>query len=188
MFTDVTQLIDPKEGNITGLVCRIKGDSSVQSNAKLGLFPNSFTGSSAIHGAVSSYGGTFTGSDIHARGLYQIMLKTVSKTKYLVDTEGISVISVPTSNFPELRKPFVIWADADGVRVPDYVAETGVEFEFQGYPDPKGVLQTDLTKAPHLGDWLEEPGNRQLLLRFFKSYFACQVPDVTGKMLGCMVS
>lgn len=188
VFTDVTQLIDPKEGNITGLVCRIKGDSSVQSNAKLGLFPNSFTGSSAIHGAVSSYGGTFTGSDIHARGLYQIMLKTVSKTKYLVDTEGISVISVPTSNFPELRKPFVIWADADGVRVPDYVAETGVEFEFQGYPDPKGVLQTDLTKAPHLGDWIEEPGNKQLLLRFFKSYFACQVPDVTGKMLGWMVS
>ena len=188
VFSEVTQLVDPKEGNITGLVCRIKGDSSVQNNAKLGLFPSSFTGSSAIHGAVSSYGGTFTGSDIHARGLYQIMLKTVSKTKYLVETEGISLISVPTSNFPELRKPFVIWADGDGVRVPDYVRETGVEFEFQGYPDQRGVLKTDLTKAPSLSQWVTEDSNKQLLLRFFKAYFACQSPDVTGKMLGWMVA
>jgi hypothetical protein len=190
VFTDVTRLIDPKDGNITGLVAYMRGDSSLQFGSQAVLFPSTFTGSTSLHNAVSIYGGTFTGTDIHARGLYQIMLRNVSENVYLIDSEGLNFVNLPRHENPDLRKHFTVWADSDGVRAPKWVEDLGVKFIFQGYPDPKGALQSDLLCAPSLASWVEEsPDDRRPLLReYLLAYFNCQQKTVTGKAIGWAVA
>jgi len=188
VFTDVQRLIDPATGITTGLSARLQGDSTVEKIAEVVLYPTTFTGSSSLHNCVAPYGGSFTGSDLQARGLYQIMLKTVDETHYIVDSEGLHVLQLPLHHNPVLREPFLAWVDPYGVRVPDHIQETNTKFVFQGYPEPRGQYQTDLVNAPALGDWLNVGDNKRLMLKFLKNWLTCQQPDSIGRMTGWAVS
>jgi hypothetical protein len=187
VFTNVIKMINIEGEDIVGLKVTLGGLN--RDRLPITIMASQCTGSAALHGAVAIYGGSFTGSDIHARGILQIMLHRCSNVKYVIDSEGVNVINIPTSDDDVLREPFVVWADAAGVRVPDFVAETGIGFEFCGDPEPLGMLKTDLTLSPTLGAFVdEEPGNKQIVLDTIKALFACQEPDTIGKLVGWMVA
>lgn len=187
-LTDVELLLDFDSNAIIGITARLEGDSSVNKTAKVNLFPHNFTSSSALHNALSAYGCSFTGTDVHARGVYQIMLREVSGKKFLVDTEGLSVVHAPGHGIEELRKPFVIWADRFGVKVPAPLRDIGVEFEFQGYPEPNGVYGTDVSKAPSLRNLMESEGGLDRIEQAFSGLFGSQSADSVGKVLGWAVA
>ena len=187
-ITDVKLLLDFESNAILGITASLEGDSTVNKTARVNLFPQNFTSSSALHNALSAYGCSFTGTDVHARGVYQIMLREVSGKRYLIDTEGLSVVHIPGHAVEDLRKPFVVWADRYGVRVPNHIRDMGVEFEFQGYPEPTGVFQTDISKAPSLRTLLESEDGIYRIEQAFSGLFGSQSPDSVGKVLGWAVA
>ena len=147
-----------------------------------------FTGSAVLHRLTSQFGVSFMGSDINARGIYELMLRNVAPHRYVTEREGLDVVSIPTSPFEEAQKPFVIWADYRGVRVPKHIADLGVNFQFQGYPDPGGVVKTDLSNSPTLGGWIAEGDNKEQLKQALLDLITCHTSDVSGKMIGWMVA
>jgi len=183
LFTDVKKLIAIADEQITGLVATMQGLGGT-----IKMLPSTFAGSSNLNAAVMPFGGSFTGTDNHARGLYQIMLKAVSETKYLIDSEGLNLVSLIKHPNPALKEPFVVWADNEGVKCPQWVTDLGIEFEFQGFPTPEGVLETDLTKAPNLDEFLSVEGNKEELTTMLTALFTCQTPEVIGKLLGWMTA
>jgi hypothetical protein len=187
IFTSIVKLITIKTQEIVGIKATLTGVD--RDLLPITLSASHFTGSSSLHSAVSIYGGSFTGSDIHARGVLQIMLHKCSDTRYIIDSEGVNVINVPTSEHIELRNPFVVWADGAGVRAPSFVTDTNTKFEFSGDPDPEGVMKTDLTLAPTIWQYIEaETGNKQLVRETLKALFASQESDAIGKLVGWMVA
>ncbi len=184
VFSEVTKLLMPDDGTITGLTAQLKGNVT----GLVKMLPITFAGSSGVNAAVMPYGGSFTGTDNHARGIYQIMLRSSEENRYLVDSEGINLVELPMHSNEELRKPFIVWADVSGVRMPKWAWEAGARFEFQGYPTPEGVMKTDLSAAPKLEQWLAKPGNKEELIEMLNGLLFCQTPDVIGKMVGWLTA
>lgn len=149
-----------------------------------------FTSSSALQNKVSKYFLSFTGTDIHARSIYAIMIKEAKEESYLIDSEGLNLVKIPRHPVPEVAEgPFLAWASRDGVSLPKHIAEHEVNLTFQGFPDERGLFQTDLTKAPSLQQWLrDDPENTARLNKFVKQMFACANRGTVAKILGWMVA
>lgn len=176
-------LKDPKTGQIVSLDCQ------TQTGIKFTAEPRDFTSSSALQNRLGPSGHSFTGTDTHARGIYSIMLREAKDHAYVVDSEGMNLLKVPAHPNRKLAETsFLAWADRDRVVVPQWVQEEGLNLTFQGYPDERGLFQTDLTRAPALDAWLEVPGNHKRLLRFCKLTFACANRATVAKILGWMVA
>ena len=183
VFRSSELMLDRSDGRILAIRTIISG------GAKVTLSPNNFTSSSTLQNTVSSFGRSFTGSDVHARGVYQLMLKEVSKTSYIVDSEGLNYITLPAHPDPELAQtPFLAWADRYRVVVPAWVREKDVKLEFLGFPEEKGVLQTDLTLAPPPAEWLASQENKQLMAQCFRDLFESSQVETIAKSLGWMVA
>lgn len=176
-------LRDPKSGQIVSIECQ------TQTGVKFVAEPRDFTSSSALQNRLGPSGHSFTGTDTHARGIYSIMLREAKDHAYVVDSEGMNFLKVPAHPNKLLAStPFLAWADRDRVIVPSWVQEQGLNLTFQGYPDERGIFQTDLTSAEPLGNWLEVPGNRERLQRFMKLTFACANRGTVAKILGWMIA
>jgi len=184
-FSNATVLHDRTHGSISCLMTEIVTPSGPK---PVSVERADFASSSSLHKLCSAYGVSFMGSDIHARGIYELMLKSIEPNVYVTESEGLDVINIPSSQFELARKPFLIWADGKGVRVPQEIADLGIQIKFQGYPDPAGVIKTDLTNAPPMRQWLEEEDNRERMGRTLQSLFKCFPPDVIGKTVGWMVA
>lgn len=184
VFTDVGVIKDLEGGFIISLMANMSG----LTNSPVALYPSSFTGSSSLQNAVAPYGGSFTGTDAHARGIFQLMLKESGFSKFLVGTEGVNLLKL-SNNVPEALhgQQIVVWADRNGVQLPEELAEAGLELAFQGYPDPQGVLRTDLSQSPGLGQFAEGQ-LKEDLITCVKSLIACHPPETVGKLLGWMVA
>lgn len=146
------------------------------------VVPASFTGGAALQNAVASFGGSFSGTDIHARGVYQAMLREVAEDQYVLDSEGVNLFHVGTGSTQ--KREYIVWADREGVRSAVDLKEEGFSVTFRGYPDPRGVIRTDLLAAPSLDDLCSTPAG---LARFADSVEAlcnAHTPEVMGKMLG----
>lgn len=183
VFANVCILKDYEGGFMVAITATLKGVSHVQVH----LAPTNFTSSSSLQNAVAAYGGSFTGTDAHARGIYQIMLKEVSFSRFLLDTEGVNVLRITANVDPNLAgQDVIVWADRDGVQVPDFAREAGLELTFQGYPDPNGVIKTDLARSPTMGEYMKSSGYQ--MAECLKSLFACHPPETIGKILGWMIS
>lgn len=188
IFAPAIKLLDPVDDTIRGFEVKLIGDSTVQGEAQLTLYPNTFTGNSSLHNALAPYGAVFTGTDSQARGLYQLMLRQVETNKYVLDTEGLNVINLPNSPNPVLRKKFIAWVDSEGVQIPPELAEQGVQFEFQGYPEVEGVIKTDLTKSPNFSEFMARDDAKARIEECFTNLFACHDADVIGKTLGWSIA
>jgi hypothetical protein len=146
-----------------------------------------FSGLVPFNRFVSKYGHAFQGTDAEVR---TVMMRFVEQAKkkgnisYVVDREGLDMITIPHHENPLLREPFMVWADGHGVRLEPRIEETGLKIKFAGYPDPRGVFKTDISNAPALASWLGEPGNKELLTDTLRHLFSCQRPEVLGKLLG----
>lgn len=184
VFRDPELVLDTTDNKIIAI------RTYMSKKERVTLVPSNFTGSTALQNIVSGYGKSFTGTDTHARGIFQIMLKEVNKNNYLVDSEGLNWVSLPVHPDPEVANtPFLAWADRFRVVVPEWVKEKGISLEFLGYPEDKGVLQTDLTKAPNFQRWLaEDEGNAEIVNRMFRHLLASNHPESIAKCLGWMVA
>ncbi len=188
IFEKITKLVDPVDERILSYSVHLRGDANVQTDASLTLLDGQLSGSTSLHNAVSAFGGIFTGTDGQARGIQQLMLRAVDNTNYIIDSEGLNVINLPRSRNPALSKPFLVWADADGVRMPAEQKGAGINFTFQGFPEAEGVIKTDVTRAPGLGVWLNDEGNLDRLTYMLQNMISAYDPEVLGKTLGWMVS
>ena len=176
----VRLLRDLEEGSIIQIIANVHVSGKFVSE---GVFiPANFTGNTGLQNSISTYGGSFSGSDVHARGVYQTMLREIAEDSYVVDSEGVNIVSVG-------RKPareFVIWADRDGVK--SAATDIGVNLTFQGFPDVRGLYRTDLLSAPTLSELLSSEAGRASALKCFSSLVKVHNPDVIGKMLGWSVA
>lgn len=127
------------------------------------------------------------GNDAHVRGLMMRVAekgKKEGKTYFVLNREGLDMINVVNHEDPDMREPFMVWADNKGVVLEPRIAQKGYEFSFQGYPDPRGSFRTDISDAPKLVDWLDEPGNKEVLRSTLQNFLTCQQPTVISKMIG----
>ena len=184
-FSECEPLLDPK----TQLISCLRATLTIPGKhpIKVAVERSDFTNSSALHRAVSPIGVSFLGTDNHARSIYELMLRKMG-TKYVLESEGINLISIPKSEHLIAREPFLVWVDNSGVRVPKHISDLGIEFEFQGYPTVEGLLKTDLTNAPSLQTWIAEEENRLRLREALVNLFHCHPPETMAKVLGWMVS
>lgn len=176
-------LRDPRTGQIVSIECQ------TQTGVKFVAEPRDFTSSSALQNRLGPSGHSFTGTDTHARGIYSIMLREAKDHAYVIDSEGMNYLKVPAHPNKALASTaFLAWADRDRVVLPAWVQAEGLNLTFQGYPDERGLFQTDLTRAEPLVTWLEVEGNRERLQRFIKLTFACANRGTVAKILGWMVA
>lgn len=184
VFEGTTKVVDIVEGIIVAITTTLKGVTRMP----ISLSPLNFTSSSGLQNAIAPYGASFTGTDLQARGIYQIMLKELSFNKFLISTEGVTIVTATANVHPELAgKDIIVWADRNGVQMPDYTKQYKLDLVFQGHPDPLGVLRSDLTQTPAMSAYMEN-GGQQAVKLCLQSLFACHPPETIGKILGWMVA
>lgn len=184
VFRKTERLLDMTTGHTVGYHTNIRGKDLI-------LQPAQFTSSSGLQNAVATAGLSFTGTDTHARGTHQIMLREITQTSYVIDSEGLNVVRLPRHPNPEVAaKPFLVWADREAVILPRQfqVLNEELSMKFVGSPDERGVFQTDLTRGPMLVEWLARDDNKRRLQRVMKSMFMCSDAQTVGKILGWMVA
>jgi hypothetical protein len=145
----------------------------------------------AFNRFASKYGHAFQGLDPQVRTVMMRFVEKAKKagtTRYVVNREGLDLVSIPHHENPAFHKPFLVWADGYTVMVQPDVAAAGLELTFAGYPDPRGVFKTDISRAPALASWIKEEGNKELLKNTLRNLFTCQKPDFLGKVIGWHVA
>jgi hypothetical protein len=146
-----------------------------------------FGGLQAFNKFAGRYSHALQGSDQHVRGM---MMRVAEKAKkegkelYVVNREGLDIINIVNHEDPEMREPFMVWADNKGVVLEPRIAAKGYEFSFQGYPDPRGAFRTDISEAPKLVEWIEEPGNKETMRGMLQNFLTCQQPNFVAKLVG----
>jgi hypothetical protein len=188
IFKDVTILRLPESEQISSILAKIKVGEKTSTAS---LERSDFVSSSSLHRAVSLFGASFTGNDVHARYIYTHMLreaKIAGKTVYATEKEGLDLISMPMSDIVEARAPFVVWADANGVILPEALVESGLDVRFVGYPSPEGLMKTDLAKAPNFATWVAQGNNKESLVDLVRGLVGCQSTISMSKLIGWMTS
>ena len=176
-------MLEAETGKIIAIRANLNGEANIV------LEPRNFTSSAALQTLVGGFGKSFTGTDVHARGVYQIMLREVTANNYVITSEGLNYIQLPAHPDQEIAEtPFLVWADRYRVTIPEWVREKGVSLEFLGYPEDRGVIQTDLTNAPSMANWLAVDGNKFKLKKCFVDLFDSSETTTIAKALGWMCS
>lgn len=177
-------LLDKADGALVAMLCKTTCGKEFTADSK------DFTASATLHNKISRKLLSFTGTDIHARSIYAIMIKEAKEESYLVDSEGLNIVSIPRyPNEVVSSKPFLAWASRDRVILPQHIEEQNINLTFQGFPDERGLFQTDLPNAPILQQWLNsDPENVARLNKFMKQTFACANRGTVAKILGWMVA
>lgn len=181
VFRDVQVLRALSENTILGVKAEVKMRGVT---SQIFMQPTAFTGGSAFQNAISVFGGSFSGTDIHARGIFQAMLHHTKKDQLVLDSEGINCFSYGEGE----KKQYIVWADKDGVKDAGALAENNVNIIFQGFPDPRGLYKTDLTTAPSLKKLLATPAGRDRFINCVLSMLKCHTPEVMGKLVGWTVA
>lgn len=183
LFKDVSTLIDAGSGAIVALTAKMH-------KQEMSMTPEDFLSSSAVQRAVSRTGISFTGTDIVARKMYEMLAdesKRNGSQTLLVDKEGLQWFKSPRSDEEELRKGFLIYADERGVR-PSALVKGTYPLKFNGYPDPSGKFHSDLSRCPSFEDYLAVEGNREKAEDALWNLFRSQPAEVLSKLLGWQVS
>lgn len=181
----VSTLRDIEDGSILAVSGTLMLNG--RSRGSLSLPPSSFTGGTAMQNSVASSGGSFSGTDIHARGVFQAMLKDSSKDVYILNTEGVNLFYTGKKASDD-KKPYVAWADSDGVKSNIDMEAEGFNVAFQGSPDPRGLYKTDLIAATPMSELLANPKDYERALNCYKSLIRSHAPEVMGKMVGWAVA
>lgn len=144
---------------------------------------------------VQRLGHQMQGTDMHLRGMFMRFIELAKKKGrmlYISKREGLDIVNIPNHEHPELREPFMVWADARGVILDPRIEKlkqdpnkkVDVDISFQGFPDPRGLFKTDLSDAPKLTKLLESSENREKLKDTLRNMMTCQKPDVMSKLIG----
>lgn len=150
------------------------------------LPPTAFTGGSAFQNAIANFGGSFSGTDVHARGIYQAMMH-VGKEELIIDSEGVNVFQATPKN-GNMKETYLVWADRFGVVDNGPLAESGLTVRFQGHPEKDGLYKTDLTQAQPLHEFVSTPEGLERFTKCLKATMHSHTPEVMGKLLGWAVA
>lgn len=184
-FQDVHILRSPHTGQVSCYEADVLINGKSQGRQTLEL--DIFGGLQAFNKFASRHSHALQGSDQHVRGLMMRVAekgRKEGKTYFVLNREGLDIINIINHEDPEMREPFMVWADNKGVVVEPRIAAKGYEFSFQGFPDPRGVFRTDISDAPKLVDWIEEPGNKETLRGVLRNFMTCHGPGIMAKLLG----
>lgn len=133
------------------------------------------------------FGHAMQGTEAHLRGLFMRFVELAKKKGrqlYIAKREGLDIFNIPNHEDPDLREPFMVWADGKGVVLDPRVRDKDLDISFQGFPDPRGLFKTDLADAPSLKEWVQTPENLMALKATMRNMLTCQKPDVISKMVG----
>lgn len=185
VFRDVKLLRSMEFGTIVSIEARVRVQGGKTTTTSFA--PQAFTGGASLQNAVASFGGSFSGTDIHARGVYQAMLREVTADEYILDSEGINLFKLSRDAATQ-KKTYIVWADREGVKSAADLKADGFQVKFQGFPDTRGVIRTDLLAAPTLQDMVQDSQGRKRALDCFVHLAHAHTPEVMGKMLGWAAS
>lgn len=177
----------------TGQVSCYEADVLIngKSQGRQTLELETFGGLQAFNKFASRHSHALQGSDQHVRGLMMRVAekgRKEGKTYFVLNREGLDIINIVNHEDPEMREPFMAWADGKGVILEPRIAAKGYEFSFQGFPDPRGVFRTDISDAPKLVDWIEEKGSKEQLREVLQNLLTCQQPGYLAKLVGWYVA
>ena len=184
-FADAAVLRSSGTSQIIGYECVILVNGKPAGRQTLEV--DVFSGLTQFNRFASKYGHAFQGLDPQIR---MVMMRFVEQAKkngtvrYVVNREGLDIVSIPHHEDEYFHKPFLVWADGFTVVLQPDVKAKGLEVTFAGYPDPRGVFKTDLSKAPGLAEWIQEEGNKDLMRDTLRNLFHCQKPEFLGKVIG----
>lgn len=183
IFTNIIILRNLSDNLIFGLKAsaRLRGNST-----EIFMMPTAFTGGSAFQNAVSVFGGSFSGTDVHARGIYQAMMHQ-GREELILDSEGVNIFQA-SAKHGETKQQFLVWADKFGVSDAGALAEAGINVKFQGHPEKDGLYKTDLTLAPPLHELIETEAGRDRFVTCMKSMMHSHTAEVMGKLLGWSIA
>ena len=187
-FKNVSTLLDMPTDSIALIKATfVSGNRSFEVKHEREIFSNN----SMLHKAVSSKGASFTGTDIHARYIYTHMLKETkngSNVSYVTTSEGLDLVVMPHSAIVEARTPFLIWADASSVRIPESLYSKGLRMELAP-EDNQPLLKTDLINNPRWPDFVaERPENAGRFQIALEGLLQCQEATSIGNMVGWTVA
>lgn len=173
----------------TGTISAIETDILVNGKkaVRQGLELDVFSSVQNFNRFCARFGHAFQGNDSNIRGVYMRVVESAKKSGkefYVTSREGLDIVSIPNHDNPNLREPFMLWADGKGVVLEPRVANEGLNIRFQGYPDTRGSFRIDLGDAPVLTEWLKDDQNKIQLRKTLKAMMACQRPAAIGKLLG----
>lgn len=188
-FSDVHILRSPQTGQVSCYEATVLINGKSQGRQTLEL--ETFGGLQAFNKFAGRHSHALQGSDQHVRGLMMRVAekgRKEGKTFYVLNREGLDIINIVNHEDPEMREPFMVWADGKGVILEPRIAAKGHEFSFQGYPDPRGVFRVDISDAPKLVDWIDEAGNKDTLRSLLDNLLGCQQPGYMSKLIGWYVA
>lgn len=184
-FDKVDVLKSADTGLVEGYEANVLVNGKVQ--GRQSIDPDIFSGLQSFNRFCAKMAHAMQGQDHHVRGVMLRVAQQAQKegrTQYVVKREGLDVIALPTHEDEELRRPFLVWADATGVVLEPRVSAKNLNMVFRGYPDPRGLFRTDLAQVSELSSWLEEGDNKEHLRIALHSFMTCQKPDVISNLLG----
>lgn len=184
-FSDTNLLLSCESGEIIGYetIVLVNGRHASRQDLDIDVFATSLN----FNRFCARHGHAYSGTDMQLRGTFMRFIEQAKKkggTRYVAKREGLDLISIPNHSDPNLRKPFLIWADNRGVLMEERARAAGLQMQFQGYPDPKGSFKTDLGNAPKLSEWIADEKNKLALVSSLSSLIACQNPEVISGMIG----
>jgi hypothetical protein len=185
IFRDVKILRSMEFNNIIAIEAKVRVHGGKVTTTTFS--PHIFTGGSALQNAVASFGGSFSGTDVHARGVYQAMLREVTADEYVLESEGINLFRLAHDSSQQ-KKTYVVWADRGGIKSASDLKGDGFAVKFQGFPDTRGLFRTDLLAAPTLDHMVSTAEGRERAMRCFENFARAHTPEVMGKILGWAVS
>lgn len=184
-FSNVTELVSSTTGNATVLQAEVTipgGHSLGHKTFEL----DQFNSASALNKAVMPFGQVFTGTDPNARGLYLRLIEKARKggrRVYVLNREGVDIVTLPFHEQEEVRKGVVVFADRDNVLVNKEAANyPDFRLKFVGFPDPVGIYKSDLSMATRMSELDAETVEelRQTIYHLVKS----QTPAYMSKLIG----
>lgn len=184
-FKDVETLLDKDSDSIALIKASLLVGSRTYS---IKLERDAFTSNTGLHKSICDKGCAFTGSDVHARYIYTHMLhetKTNGISSYATTSEGLDMVCMPHSAIVEAREPFLIWADASSVRIPESLRDKGLRMELAPEQGQLPVMKTDLVNNPSWPQFVEQhPDNAGKLASVLEGLLECQSPCSLANLIG----
>jgi len=181
IFKNIEVLWSPFERQIAQISATVLGNDVI-------LTPKSFTASATLQNSVAACGGSFTGTDNHARELLD-MISEQTPSSYAIHSEGLNMVNLPAHPDKDVStRHFLVWADRFTLVKPPWLEDYEVDLKFVGLEDTRGLYRTDLTRGPSLQDFFSSQSNRLRAALMLKNMFTCASPLTVGRMLGWMAA
>lgn len=184
-FEDIHLLMSCETGQIAAYEAEVLVNG--RRTGRLTMEMETFASLQMFNRFCARLGHAMQGSEAQLRGLFMRFIE-LSKKKgrqlYIAKREGLDIFNIPNHEDPELREPFMVWADGRGVILDPRLRGKSLDISFQGFPDPRGLFKTDIGDSPKLTEWLKDPANKESLRDTLRNMMTCQKPDVMSKMIG----